>query len=382
MKKQYILSMALLLAGALSSCQDDMETFDNKVFDNASEKTSTILLQGEDEATGTAQAAIAMPLDYDLSVTYKADASLVDAYNAIYADNAIALPAANYRIDEPTVVISRGGVTSNDLEVAFVNLTSLDRDKTYVLPVTIADSKLPVLQSNRTFYFVVKGAALINVVANISKNYLELANPGSATGLEGMTQITVEALLYPNDMSGTDHEAGISTFMGIEGGFLFRFGDAGLDPSQLQVATSNGNVTDPAWRIESGKWTFLSITFDSETGAVNVYFNGIKKGDTQYSNYRSAVNWNTKDFLIGKSYSNSRWFEGYIAEARVWNRVLDQSEFMATNYFYTVDAASNGLTAYWKFNEGAGKAVKDYVNGYDMLANESIDWIAVELPEN
>jgi hypothetical protein len=382
MKTKYILPMAFLAAGLLSSCQDDMETFDNKVFDNASEKLSTILLQGENEETRTLQAAIAMPLDHDLTVTYKADPSMVDAYNAIYSDNAIALPTANYRIDNPSVVISRGGVTSTELEVAFVNLTSLDRETTYVLPVTIADSELPILTSNRTSYFVVKGAALINVVADINQNYLELSNPGSATALGNLTQMTVEALLYPNDMSGTGHEAGISTFMGIEGYFLFRFGDAGLDPSQLQVATSNGNVTDSAWRLETGKWTFLSITYDSATGAVDVYFNGIKKGDTQYTSFRNAVDWNSNNFLIGKSYSNSRFFDGYISEARIWNRVLTPEEFLTSNYFYTVDTAANGLTAYWKFNEGAGKLVHDYVNGYDMLSNETLEWVSVELPEN
>ena len=154
-----------------------------------------------------------------------------------------------------------------------------------------------------------------------------------------------------------------------------------MPDNQIQLATSNGNVTDTAWQLETGKWTHIAVTFNSANGAVDVYFNGVHKGNTQYSNYRSNVNWNSGSFYVGKSWDNNRWFDGEISEARVWNRVLSVEEINAKNHFYKVDAASEGLVAYWKFNEGTGNVITDVTNGYNLVANSAITWKPVSLPE-
>lgn len=78
-----------------------------------------------------------------------------------------------------------------------MNFDDLDADVVYVLPVTIASSELPILDSNRTSYFVIKGAALINVVADMARNYTQLSNPGNCAGLASMSKMTVEMLVYP-----------------------------------------------------------------------------------------------------------------------------------------------------------------------------------------
>ena len=65
--------------------------------------------------------------------------------------------------------------------------------------------------------------------------------------------------------------------MGIEGRFLLRIGDAGVPDNQLQLATSNGNVTDPSWQFETGKWLRCAFTFSSSTGAATLWINGNKK---------------------------------------------------------------------------------------------------------
>ena len=67
--------------------------------------------------------------------------------------------------------IKTGEISGDDIIVNFVNLNQLDASRRYVLPVTITDvSGIGVLESARTTYFIIKGAALINVVANIKEN--------------------------------------------------------------------------------------------------------------------------------------------------------------------------------------------------------------------
>lgn len=377
--KQIKYFFAALLALVTLSCQKSYETFPSKVYIDSHLKTTTILLDGTlSDVVKTIQAAIPQPETEPVSVSYDVDPSLVSFYNMAYYGDAIILPEGNYSFDTKTATIQTGSVKSTEANISFTGLDKLDNDNTYVLPVTIASSSLEVLSSAKTMYYVFQGAALINVVTYMRENYFKptLAN---AAVLNGLTTLTAEVLLKPDDFK-TD-EAGISTVLGIEGQFLIRIGDAGIPNNQVQLATNNGNVTDAAWTFEIGKWQHLAFTFDTATGATDVYINGVRKGSTQYSNYRNVVNWGVEDFHIGKSYNNGRWFDGDYAEIRIWNRILTAEEINAKNHFYVVDPESDGLVAYWKANDGTGGSWKDYTGNNDARAANGVVWHTVSLPE-
>lgn len=371
-----LLLVATVLLGVCSSCDDDTKNYDNKAF-ISSAKVGTILLMGTNDTEDvTIQTAIAKPEAAEVNVTYKADAALVAQYNLTYGEQAVIVPSEYYDIPQKTSTIAAGAVKGNDIEVNFKNLADMDRDQLYVLPVTVASSNIEFLNSARTTYFVIKGAALINVVADITENFLSLQSPGSST-MGNMNQVTIEALIWVNKFGKL-----ISTVMGIEGTFLFRIGDAGVPDNQLQLATSSGNITDSGWQIPTNEWVHLVATFDSSTGATEVYMNGIKKGNTMTSGYRRAVNWATSGFNIGKSYDENRWLEGSITECRVWNRILTADEIKSKDHYYVVSPDSEGLQAYWKFNEGSGQVVADHSgNGNTVVANKPITWKPVSLPK-
>jgi hypothetical protein len=72
-----------------------------------------------------------------------------------------------------------------------------------------------------------------------------------------------------------------------------------------------------------------------------------------------------------------------IAEARLWDRVLTPEEINAPNHFYKLypEDIDESLLAYWKFNEGTGKAVKDWsLYGKDLEAENTLIWYPVQLP--
>lgn len=370
-----LLVVATVLLG-VSSCDDDAKNYDNKAFINGA-KVGTILLMGtNDTEAATIRTTMAKLETTDINVTYKVDASLVAQYNQTYGEEAIIVPSEHYEIPQTTSTIVAGTVNGNDIEVNFKNLSAMDRDLVYVLPVTVADANIEFLNSARTTYFVIKGAALVNTVADITKNNLSLQSPESST-LNAMSKVTVEALMWVNKFDKL-----ISTVMGIEGRFLIRIGDAGIPDNQIQLATSDGNVTDASWQLPTNEWVHLAVTFDSADGAVEVYINGVKKGGTKYTACRNAVNWAVLSFYIGKSYDDARWLEGNIAECRVWNRVLTADEIKAKDHFYVVLPDSEGLEAYWKFNEGSGQIVADHTgHGNTMVASQPLTWNSVSLPE-
>lgn len=380
LKNLYLVSIALL-AGVFAACSDDTETFDNRVYVNAPVKTSSVLLKNTVPSTeGQFQIAMAKPEGKDVTVSMKVEPGLVEAYNAAYYDKAEALPSGHYTLESQQVSILAGSILSDAVTVKFNNLTELDREKVYVLPITIENASVGILQSARTMYYVLKGAALINVVADITKNliYVDWKKPEVANNLK---QLTAEALIRPNKFGKM-----LSSVMGIEGYFLLRIGDSGIPDNQLQVATSKGNLTSSDLAIPTGEWTHIAVTYDADAGGkITVYLNG--KNMLEGTANCGAINWaQTKTdegngFWIGHSYNRDRWLEGEITECRIWNKVLTQNEINAKDHFYQVEPDAAGLVSYWKFDEGVGTSIADYSgNGNNATALEPITWNAVELP--
>lgn len=370
-----------LLAGMFAACDDnDVENFDNQVYVKASAMTSSVLLKNTiPAAQGSFRIAMARPEAQDVTVELKAEPSLVANYNAAYYDAAETLPESYYKLETPQTTILAGAVISDDVVVSFSNLTELDREKVYVLPVTISRASIGVLQSAGTIYYVLKGAALINTVPDMTKNlvYVTWNKPEVATGLR---QLTAEALIRVNKFGKL-----ISSVMGIEGHFLLRIGDAGIPDNQLQIANGDHNVTSSDLIIPAGEWTHIAVTYDADAKKMVVYING--KNMLEDTVDCGAVNWaqNHTDegngFWIGHSYNRDRWLEGNISEVRIWNKVLTKDEINAKDHFYEASPKAEGLVSYWKFDEGAGTAIHDYSgNGNNATAVESLTWNAVELP--
>ena len=379
--KKTILYLAAIatLCGSLSSCKEEAETFNNKAYITSNELT-TILIKGDlDDKVMNIESGIAQPVNFDITLNYAVNSALVEKYNKAYYDNAQLLPEANYKLNETSAKILAGSVKATNASITFSNLADLDRNIVYVLPVEANCADMEMLSSKKVSYYVVKGAALVNCAANLSHNYLKLTAPAPALG--SMSQVTVECTVKVDEFGKL-----ISTICGIEGKFLIRIGDAGIPDDQIQLATSNGNVSDAAWKVPIGEWVHIALTYDSSDGATNVYFNGVKKGNTQMHQYKAPVNWNAYDssqgdlFFVGKSYNDDRWLEGDMCELRVWNRILSVEELNERNHAYFVPVSSEGLVAYWKFDDGAGNVITDHVNGYNITANKALTWHEVELP--
>ena len=396
--KRHMKQLFVLLAGAalLASCQDDMENFDNKIY-NTTEQISPVFVEEEaDSYTRTLQAQLAMPASANVTFNYATDAARVSWYNTACSAAAELLPEEYYEIPEPTVTIPAGETTSDEVEIRFRNLLTLDKTKVYVLPVSIEGSDIAALASRRTVYFVVKEASLINVVANLRENAVSVHDWKNAGAMSGLSQLTAEALVKV-DAFADGRGSNISTLMGVEGHFLVRFGDTAPNNQIQMVGRPSGTTTDEKltssdWTVKTGEWTHIAVTYDSSTHEVNVYINGVRKTPQSFTKFTGSVNWGRyyatetetdRSFWIGYSYEDDRYLDGDIAEVRVWNKVLSEEEINAKNHFYKVyDPETNGnLAAYWKFNEGNGATVTDYSsNGNHATATKVLTWNSVELP--
>lgn len=372
------ITLALLSAVILNSCRDDDGSFDNKLFNTSAKVATTFLKPGVNENEQYIEASIAKPVDYDVKITYKVDETLVESYNKAYYDNAIIMPSGTYEIPEPTTTIAAGNVASTKLTVKFMNLDQLDTKLIYVLPVTISDANLDILNSTRTTYYVFKGASLINVVADMENNFLQpkdkkWSNPSVLANLE---TFTMEALV---NVRSFQKNGTVTTVMGIEGYFLIRIGDNSIPRNQIEVVKpDDSKVRGLESGIADNKWVHIAVTY-KKGEKIQIFVDGQLhgEGNAYYSNITFTDG--QDGFYIGRSYDNSRYMEGAISECRIWNVVRTQEDITST--IYSVPADSPGLVAYWKCDEGEGSAVKDHTkNGNDLVSSSPIKWIPVTLP--
>lgn len=363
----------------MTACQNNDEAnFANKAFIDAPSMSSETIVKGNaGDVVKTLSISTARPAETTIKAQALVDKSLLSTYNKGYYADAQLLPEENYEITENNMIIDAGSVKSTEASFTFKSLEKLDRKLVYVLPVTVRTADISLLASAQNYYYVFKAGALINVVADIERNWLQVY-PWSVSTLErvqNMRKITMEALLYPREFGKL-----ISTVMGIEGSFLMRIGDAGVPDNQLQIATSSGNFTDSKLQLQTNQWQHVAMTYDRDTREMKVYINGHLMAETTSNASINIVgNGSDRNFLVGKSYDDARWFTGNISEVRVWDIIRTPEEIASS--IYMVDPSTEGLIAYWKFDDQSAYVVKDYSgNGNDLKANSALSWKNVSLP--
>ncbi|WP_196016879.1 DUF1735 and LamG domain-containing protein [Alistipes senegalensis] len=396
--KQYIFLFALtaFVATAFVGCKNEDPSehhFDNKLYISAAAFTDEMLIKNA--VSGYSRDIVVgmpSPASSDICVEIGAAPDLLDRYRMAYYDTAAELLGKEfYQIENPQTRIPAGSVTSIPVTVKFLDTNLLDREKRYVLPVTIlASDGMEILESARTLYFLFKGSSLINVVADLNDQaYASPSWSGNADVANGLKQFTLEALINANKLDKM-----ISTVMGIEDHFLIRLGDAGVPANQIQIATKRGNRTNSDLQIETNRWYHLAVTFDD--GDIKVYLDGVEKlsGSVSMSSVDLGVKHNVGDenedgvgerfFWVGYSYDTKRCFDGKMSEVRIWNRALSAEEINAPDHFYSVESDSEGLISYWKFDEddrASGTIADRTANGNDMYVVNTIKWFDVTLPE-
>lgn len=221
--------------------------------------------------------------------------------------------------------------------------------------------------------------AIVEVAANIKGIYFEFAR----NWVSNQNQLTFECLLRGDSFKNPN--SAVNSLFGVEGSWLLRFGDvAPLADNQLEVA--GGSWQTPIM-LERGEWYHLAIVWDYSNRKAYAYLNGELVGEGTANKQAQIAGTNNQRCRIGASYldgsTNNRYFDGAVAEMRVWNKVRTAEEIAGNMYTYDVETqGASGLLGYWKFNEGTGNTVLDYSgNGRNISPKTgNITWEDVALP--
>ncbi|WP_373156880.1 DUF1735 and LamG domain-containing protein [Bacteroides cellulosilyticus] len=363
-----------------------------KVKDIANFTFNNIQQTGEQQIS----AVLAYPAEQDIEVSFQVDPSLISHYNARLGNNYAMLDAKYYKFSTQNVVIPKGDINSETVTIEFFDLTDLDIDTSFLLPVTIeqASGDMGILNGSKTICYIVRRSSAITTAVSLANNYFVVpgfeADSPTAYVVNGLNQLTFEAIVRVNKF---DPLTEISTIMGIEQYCLFRFGDSGFPRQQLQFAANEIKFpnADESKLLQPGEWYHVAVTYDTGSKTAVMYVDGKEQSRIDDYGNGEPINLGKQKkgyfmFKIGHSYGEpddmSRQLNGEICEVRIWNVIRSQEEIY--NNMYDVVPQTTGLTAYWKFNEGKGNnIVKDFTgNGNDAVAYTDAVWPnGIEVPQ-
>lgn len=363
-KKFKYICLAVLSGLAIQGCTegDKFDYDQNYAYITGTEDTPVQSFTVEETpATYAVTASTTAKVDKDTKVDFVLDEGAVAAYNEKHNTTYEAVPASAVEIDNPEAVIKAGKASSSSVNIKVVSTDNLVEGKTYVIPLTMQSADgLAVLESSKTIFLrlarKVHFKALDISYSEMYSNYIIPENLQ-----QPLNQFTFEVKCYSREW----HHIARMCALNVNKTCMLRFGELGTDVNQLQWVSPGGNVLSNT-RFETDRWYNISLTYDGKTYIM--YVDGVK--DNELVVPSAVTDLKMLSLEIGMSwttYPGSQYFNGKIAEVRVWNRALSAAEIKMG--LGAVDPASNGLVAYWKMNEGEGHIFHDATgHGYD------IDW--------
>ena len=300
----------------------------------------------------------------DITVSIKVDNSLVEKYNADNKTSYYATPEGAVALEKSQVVIEKGKATSDISLLSVVSADEFVDGRIYIIPVTITDVKggLEVLESSRTIYLrisrVVYFTSLDMNNTNLYSNFIF-----EDSQKMDLPTYTYEIKCYINAWHTKPEQISRLcswTAKDESRSMMLRFGENGQDINSLQIVSPGGNLISTT-RFAENTWYTLSLAFDGST--LRFYVNGQRDSElgadcsNVFQRFELGMSW--------ESYPAKQYFNGRVAEIRVWDRALSASEIQLG--LCGVDPQSEGLRAYWKMNDGEGHIFHDATdNGYDM----------------
>lgn len=303
----------------------------------------------------------------DVTVYVQYDKSAVDAYNAANKTSYQAVPESAIALDSTYMVIRKGQVLSAINNVTIKNYDFIEDGYIYVVPLAISSvdgGGFETLESSRSI--------LIRPTQEYRFNAFDVNNPNLSSNYIFPDEKAIELSTYTYEIkfyayslkdTGTDAICRLCAWEAKDESKanMLRFGENGYDGHSLQLVSPAGNIVSDT-KFDPGKWYLLSLVYDGS--AMTMYVNGVAEsakgtndGTTTFQRFEMGMSWG--------GYPARQLFSGRIAEVRVWDRALSVNEMKEG--ICNVPKDSEGLRAYWRFNEGSGHIFHDSTgNGYDM----------------
>ncbi|MBI4091222.1 laminin G domain-containing protein, partial [candidate division WWE3 bacterium] len=175
-------------------------------------------------------------------------------------------------------------------------------------------------------------------------------NAGSGQMLDDLTTFTYCAWIYPRSMGESNDGFIISKSLstGSTKVLQIRSGTTNSIAFDVDRATTNSDAVSTANTLTLNTWQHVCGTYNEADGP-KVYKEGVEVSySSKIVGAGATTNDNSRDLIIGNRGNSQRTFDGFIDEARVYNRVLSPVEIQRLSEW------GPGPVLYYKFDENTG----------------------------
>jgi hypothetical protein len=378
MKNKYLVIVFVLFTIIVTGCKEAVQYRDVLYFTGTESSPATTLTVDTVPTSLGVSVSCSEKVTKDIKINIQIDSNLVASYNKTSGKSYKFPPKGSCMLVSDSVVIKKGSNVSESSKFIIISQDQFAEGINYCVPITITgeEGDISILEPSRTIYVIINKTIITQAVNLAGSNYFSVPSFQSDATLSALSAVTMECRVYVNSFQ--INSPYISSVMGIEENFLLRFGDVSVNNNQLQLAGGliNGNkypVTS-ATSFSTGQWYQIAAVYNGST--ISLYVNGVL--DSYVTASSGTINFTDTylgGFHIGYS-SDGRLLNGYISEARVWNRAVTANELL-DNLCY-VDPTSKGLLAYWRFNgaDANGNVTDLTGHGYTAVAaDNNIQWV-------
>jgi hypothetical protein len=324
----------------------------------------------------------------DINITFALDTAAVTKYNTANNTTYYAAPAAAISISNLANVINSGSSISSAVNVQVISTAPLLDGRSYLIPisiVTVTGGNMTVLESSRTIFLRIARIYSFNAISmnnnttgvtgaptNVGRfNACALLDTTHPTFLPNFT-LELKNLIYafrdPTVYNGNTTPQPIQTLGAWENftessSIGLRYAELGNPGNSLQLIGTLGSAF--AYNFNVNQWYTISLAYDGNN--LTMYVDGVPAAVVSGSMVLEFSRLNLGQSWGG--YDTKQYVNGRIAECRVWSRCLTANEIKLN--LCGADPNSNGLLAYWKFNEGTGHI---FHNSSSQGTRYDMDW--------
>lgn len=367
---------ALLLAALAAGCNDaeyDVLGTHAYISESTSASSAKVVIDAVNGATATVTVSLTQKAEKDTEFRLVADEAVMEAFNKQESSSYVTLPENVYTMAE-TVTVKAGSYRSDPVNIHIDPLPKELVGEVYAIPLRLESADGAVPTTSNTSKFVITTESIV-------MSSLPQFTSGAGLVADGFPQtlpnFTVECRFQISNTANRNRAVFTNG-----GSVLLRFEDPQNDTSDHKAHSlvqfqGDGWYLNPSLSFTPNKWQHLALTYDGTkvTLYVNGTFAGSKEGVCD-PNFGSA-NWFGGDAGGGHGTGDS-WWSGckiLMSEARIWS--VCRTEAQVQNNMTTTSAKSQGLEAYWRFNEGEGNTFEDCTgNGHTLKTSKTPTWVA------
>lgn len=361
MKKNKYLGYIFLFLFA--SCKNaEYKIIENAVYLNSAavstQKSETITINNGADIQLLVR--IAKPNNEDVEVGLAIDNSTIEPYNK--ANNAEYLQVPNFTLPADAKVTIPAGEVSATYKI-HIDDFPISLGSRYAIGVALTNvlkGAVTISQSQSKFIYLLSKPLLQNVPEFTPTLGQLNAAPSTPWGIK-VNQWSLEC--WAKMSAYRRNNQAIFNSGSSEHEIYIRFGDANSPYNYLQIKTLGGQVQTKS-DLVANTWYHWAFVYDGTT--LSIYRNG--ELDTRF-NPPAPAGGNVRFDYLSMVSSGSYFIDRVqLAQARLWNTAITQSQ-IKNNMYFDVNPKNTSLIAYWPMSEAINNSFSDITgNGHTATA--------------